>query len=93
MKQTTRRSEFFTPLLVTLLLALELIAGTASAPSGYYPGLKQDYNTTVYITPHGKCYHRTDKCMTLKHSKHISSTTRDKAEAKGRKACKVCFEL
>ena len=44
---------------------------------------------TVYYTSSGKCYHRRN-CATLKRSKHVKSTSRSTAKAKGLSACKVC---
>ena len=48
-------------------------------------------NTTVYYVPNGDKYHKTSRCTTLKRSKNIYSTTRDKARAAGRQPCKVCY--
>lgn len=48
-------------------------------------------NSTVYVTPSGKSYHKTKNCVTLKRSKTILSMTLSQAKSKGKSdPCNLC---
>lgn len=47
------------------------------------------YTSTVYITPHGHCYHSTTGCPTLHKSKIINEVSESDIEHT-RKPCKIC---
>lgn len=48
-----------------------------------------DSDTTAWVTPNGKKYHR-QGCRTLSRSKNLTTMTRSQAEANGLTACDVC---
>ena len=72
---------------VCLSLSSTVVSNSTSLESLH---LQQSlFGTTVYITPNGKCYHKTSKCRTLARSKTIKSI--DKSSVGNRKPCKVCY--
>jgi hypothetical protein len=44
-----------------------------------------------FITAKGKSYHKTTKCMSLARTKEPKEVTVAQAEAKGLKACGICY--
>jgi hypothetical protein len=48
---------------------------------------------TVYVTAHGKTFHKSKDCMSLSHSSAVFPVTREKAEAHGLKPCGMCYRV
>lgn len=84
-------SRALSPVVFAILLFIELIAGTSSAPSGNLPPMQENMQTIVYIVPKGYCYHATKKCWTLSKSKIINEVTKQEAISMDRKPCSVCY--
>ena len=63
-------------------------------PTPSYPvGNGLTNNSTVYVTPSGKSYHKTKNCTTLKRSKKILSMTLKEAKSKGKSdPCNLCVK-
>ena len=51
----------------------------------------QDNEIIVYTTMYGECFHSTRNCPTLYKSKVIFECNKSKAQKKGYRSCKVCF--
>lgn len=75
---------------ILLCLVVGIACGNISASTSSNHLYFSATTSTVYITPHGKCYHSTCNCPTLSRSKNVKAV--DKTEAmKSRRACKVCL--
>ena len=94
-----------TALFLTLLLCLGLFALPAQASSAApaTPAIVSSYthallgkssSKKVWIaTDHGKKYHASKNCWTLKNSKHLKKLKLSEAKKKGYKQpCKVCYK-
>lgn len=69
------------------ILWLASLAHGQSTPPPAKPGV----SLTVYLTEHGKTFHRTPECMALARTTKILVTTRPQAEAHGLKPCGICW--
>lgn len=92
--------------LLALLLVMTCLCGTGStvlatsAPAAPAASARtvvskaSSGNKKVWIaTDHGKKYHATKKCWTLKNSKHLKKLKLSEAKKKGYKSpCKVCYK-
>lgn len=46
---------------------------------------------TVYLSPHGKTYHKSTQCMALHRTAHVLSADRAAAEGHGLHQCHICY--
>lgn len=46
---------------------------------------------TVFMTAHGKTFHKAQTCMSLSRATHVFSAERADAEQHGRHACSICY--
>lgn len=46
---------------------------------------------TVFMSAHGKTFHKAQTCMSLSRAKHVYSAERADAEKHGRHACSICY--
>lgn len=84
----TKRNFFRSLVLVLGLAGMgSVAAGNPVAAEAFYQ--QAQIGSTVYITPHGECYHRTSKCRTLSRSRNIQAV--DKSSVGNRRACRVCY--
>lgn len=78
-----------TTVAILLCLVVGITCGNVTASTYSNHQNLSSTSSTVYITPHGECYHSTRNCPTLRRSKNVKAV--DKTEAmKTRRACKVC---
>jgi hypothetical protein len=45
----------------------------------------------VYMSAHGKTFHKSQECMSLKRASVVYSADSDEAKAHGLHACSICF--
>ena len=45
----------------------------------------------VYMSAHGKTFHKSGKCMSLARAQHVYSAERDQATGHGLHQCSICY--
>jgi hypothetical protein len=45
----------------------------------------------VYLSAHGKSFHKTEHCMSLSRAKHVYTAERSEAEKHGLHECSICW--
>jgi hypothetical protein len=46
---------------------------------------------TVYMSAHGKTFHKTTECMSLKRATHVYTAEREAATTHGLHQCTICY--
>jgi hypothetical protein len=46
---------------------------------------------TVFMSAHGKTFHKSEQCMSLKRATHVYSADDSTAKAHGLHACAICY--